>query len=70
MRFPYSQRGKDKPMNEFIIFTDGDVDLPDAWKDKVTILPQYYYFEEDTVYGDELILPREEFFERFGPHSF
>ena len=51
-------------MNEFMLFADGDIDVPAAWQNEVTILPQYYYFEEDMIYGDEQVLPREEFFER------
>lgn len=53
-------------MNEFMIFTDGDVDLPDTWKDEVIFLPQYYYFEENKIYGDEQVLTREAFFEQLG----
>ncbi|MCI8401272.1 MAG: DegV family protein [Lachnospiraceae bacterium] len=51
-------------MREFVIFTDGDVDLPDSWAGEVSVLPQYYYFEENTIYGDERNLTREEFFEQ------
>ena len=51
-------------MKEFAIFTDGDVDLPAGFAEEISLLPQYYYFEEDTVYGDEKTLTREEFFER------
>ena len=53
-------------MNEFMLFADGDIDVPATWQNEVTILPQYYYFEEDMIYGDEQVLPREEFFERLG----
>jgi len=49
-------------MREFMIFTDGDVDLPKPFESEVGILPQYYYFDENKVYGDEQILSREEFF--------
>lgn len=51
-------------MKDYIIFTDGDVDLPSPYDREITLLPQYYYFEEDKIYGDEQILPREEFFEQ------
>lgn len=50
-------------MKDFEIFTDGDVDLPSPYDREIILLPQYYYFEEDMVYGEERILPREEFFE-------
>lgn len=49
-------------MREFIVFTDGDVDLPSPYNTEITLLPQYYYFDEDTIYGDEKLLSREEFF--------
>lgn len=51
-------------MKDFIIFTDGDVDVPKPYDMDVVMLPQYYYFESDTVYGDEQILTREVFFDR------
>ena len=49
-------------MKEFLIFTDGDVDLPAPYDAEVGMLPQYYYFDENMVYGDEQILSRDEFF--------
>lgn len=51
-------------MRDFIIFTDGDVDVPKPYDADVVVLPQYYYFDPDMVYGDEQVLSREEFFER------
>ena len=51
-------------MKEFMIFTDGDVDLPSPYDKEIILLPQYYYFDESMVYGDERILPRNEFFEQ------
>lgn len=51
-------------MKDFTIFTDGDVDVPKPYDTDVIILPQYYYFEPETVYGDEQVLSREDFFER------
>lgn len=51
-------------MKEFMIFTDGDVDLPSPYDKEIILLPQYYYFDESIVYGDERILPRNEFFEQ------
>lgn len=51
-------------MNDFVIFTDGDVDLPSPYDKEVVLLPQYYYFDENMVYGDERILTRDEFFEQ------
>lgn len=51
-------------MKDFVIFTDGDVDLPAPYDKQVSLLPQYYYFQEDMIYGDERILAREEFFEQ------
>ena len=51
-------------MSDYIIFTDGDVDLPSPYEREVSLLPQYYYFEENKIYGDEQILTREAFFEQ------
>ncbi len=49
-------------MKEFIVFTDGDVDLPAPYDKEIVMLPQYYYFEENMIYGEEQTLTREEFF--------
>ncbi|MCM1047109.1 MAG: DegV family protein [Clostridiales bacterium] len=51
-------------MNDYIIFTDGDVDLPIPYDREVSLLPQYYYFEESRIYGEEQVLTREDFFEQ------
>lgn len=51
-------------MSDYIIFTDGDVDLPSPYETEVSLLPQYYYFEENKIYGDEQVLTREAFFEQ------
>lgn len=51
-------------MRDFIIFTDGDVDIPKPYDAEVVMLPQYYYFDPNMVYGDEHILTREAFFEQ------
>lgn len=51
-------------MNGFAIFTDGDVDVPSPYDREITLLPQYYYFHKDAIYGDEQLLSREEFFEQ------
>lgn len=51
-------------MKDFTIFTDGDVDVPKPYDANVIVLPQYYYFDPNIVYGDEQVLSREEFFEK------
>lgn len=51
-------------MRDFIIFTDGDVDVPKPYDKDVVMLPQYYYFDPNMVYGDEQVLTREAFFEQ------
>lgn len=51
-------------MKDYIIFTDGDVDLPSPYEEEISLLPQYYYFDEDKIYGDEQILSRDAFFEQ------
>lgn len=52
-------------MRDFCITTDSNSDLPKEYIDKydTTIIPQYYSFD-DTVYGDELNMPPDEFYER------
>lgn len=49
-------------MKDYVIFTDGDVDLPSPYEKEVSLLPQYYYFDEGMIYGEEQVLSREEFF--------
>lgn len=51
-------------MKEYVIFTDGDVDLPSPYEKEVSLLPQYYYFDENKIYGDEEVLSREAFFQQ------
>ncbi|MCI9338600.1 MAG: DegV family protein [Lachnospiraceae bacterium] len=51
-------------MKDYVIFTDGDVDLPSPYEKEVSLLPQYYYFDENMIYGDEQVLSREAFFEQ------
>lgn len=51
-------------MREYVIFTDGDVDLPSPYDKEISYLPQYYYFNENMLYGDEQVLTREAFFEQ------
>ena len=51
-------------MKDYVIFTDGDVDLPSPYDKEISYLPQYYYFDDNMIYGDEQVLSREEFFER------
>lgn len=52
-------------MRDFIITTDSNSDLPREYREKLgtVIIPQYYSFG-DTVYGDELHMPPEEFYQR------
>lgn len=51
-------------MRDYLIFTDGDVDVPKPYDADVIVLPQYYYFDPSAVYGDEQMLSREAFFEK------
>ncbi len=53
-------------MREFTIFTDVNTDVhPDyAKKEGIVILPQYYYFGDGVVYGDEIVLDEETFYKR------
>ncbi len=52
-------------MRNYCITTDSNSDLPKEFIDKfgTVIIPQYYSFG-DTVYGDELNMPPNEFYER------
>ena len=52
-------------MRDFYITTDSNSDLPKEYIEKynTTIIPQYYSFD-DVVYGDELNMPPNEFYER------
>ncbi|MFV0364433.1 MAG: DegV family protein [Suipraeoptans sp.] len=52
-------------MKEYIITTDSNSDLPKEYVEKyhMTIIPQYYSFD-DVVYGDELNLTPEEFYNK------
>lgn len=48
-------------MREIAVFTDGDVDVPDQYRNRVEMLPQYYYFEPEMLYGDQQILKEKRF---------
>lgn len=52
-------------MRDYCITTDSNSDLPKDYIEKfhTTIIPQYYSFD-DVVYGDELHMPVNEFYER------
>ena len=52
-------------MRDYYITTDSNSDLPKEYIDKynTTIIPQYYSFE-DVIYGDELNMSPNEFYER------
>ncbi len=51
-------------MRDYLIYTDGDVDVPAPYDADIIMLPQYYYFEPEMVYGDEQVLSREAFFQQ------
>ena len=54
-------------MREFTLFTDVNTDVHPAYaaKEGIIILPQYYYFEGDSVvYGDEILLDEATFYAR------
>lgn len=52
-------------MRDYCITTDSNSDLPQEYVERLDtiIIPQYYSFG-DTVYGDELLMPSAEFYER------
>ncbi len=53
-------------MSEFTLFTDVNTDVHPAYakKEGIIILPQYYYFEDGVVYGDEILLDEDTFYAR------
>ena len=53
-------------MSEFTLFTDVNTDVHPAYakKEGIIILPQYYYFEDGVVYGDEIVLDEDTFYAR------
>lgn len=53
-------------MNNFTIMTDVNTDVLPAYAaaEGIVILPQYYHFDDGIVYGDEITLTQEEFYER------
>lgn len=52
-------------MREYIISTDSNSDIPTSYiaHNHITIIPQYYSFD-DVVYGDELNLTPEDFYQK------
>lgn len=53
-------------MRQFTIMTDVNTDVfPEyAKKEEIIILPQYYHFNDGIIYGDEINLSAEEFYDR------
>lgn len=53
-------------MREFTIMTDVNTDVFPAYaeKENIVILPQYYHFDDGVIYGDELTLTADEFYDR------
>ncbi len=52
-------------MTTYVITTDSDADLLPSYKEEhsITIIPQYYAFDDETVYGDEIEMDPHEFYE-------
>lgn len=53
-------------MSEYVIFTENTSDLPDSYiaKHNIKLIPLYYSFTDDTVYGDEIVLDTKEFYDK------
>ena len=53
-------------MREFTLFTDVNTDVHPAYAEKegIVILPQYYYFEDGVIYGDEILMDEDTFYAR------
>ncbi len=52
-------------MSTYVITTDSNADLIPEYKEEhnVTIIPQYYALDEETVYGDEIEMDPHDFYE-------
>ena len=53
-------------MREFTLITDVNTDVHPAYAEKegIIILPQYYYFEDGVIYGDEILMDEDTFYAR------
>ena len=53
-------------MKEFTLMTDVNTDVEPEYaaKEGIVIMPQYYYFEDGIIYGDEIKLEPDEFYKR------
>ncbi len=53
-------------MRDYVIMSDVncDIDLDYAAQKGISILPQYYHFNDGTIYGDELKLTPPQFYDR------
>ena len=51
---------------EYTLITDVNTDVHPAYakKEGILILPQYYYFEDGVIYGDETVLDEDTFYKR------
>ncbi|MBQ3664522.1 MAG: DegV family protein [Lachnospiraceae bacterium] len=53
-------------MNNYIITSDATCDLPDEYisEHNIDIIPIYYTLDNETIYGDEIKLPPQEFYNK------
>ena len=53
-------------MREYVFISDVNTDIPSEYAaaEGIPILPQYYHFNDGTIYGDEIKLTSEEFYTR------
>ena len=53
-------------MRDFVIMSDVNCDVDPAYAEEkgIAILPQYYHFNDGTIYGDEIKLTPQEFYTR------
>ncbi len=53
-------------MRDFVIMSDVNCDVDPAYAEEkgIAILPQYYHFNDGTIYGDEIKLTPQEFYAR------
>ena len=53
-------------MRDFVIMSDVNCDVDPAYAAAkgIAILPQYYHFNDGTIYGDEIKLTPQQFYAR------
>lgn len=53
-----------KETRQIVILADTSIGMTETVKNRVKLIPQYYYFEENTVYSENNGLTKEEFYRK------